>query len=208
MHTPASKQILIRDATPADALALAELTIMAGHGLHEVFYAGLIPGNSTAEIIADRRILRSGNFSSHALWRVAASAQGEILGALNSFPQEIFGQSLADPLLTPTRTKIADAITELEMSATGTYYINILAVFPECRGSGVGEALMAEADRLARRDEFNRLTLCTFEADNRTVAFYQRQGFKIIDTRPIVPHPGLEHSGNWALMARDLLSTI
>ncbi len=201
------RQIRIRDAVPGDALTLAQLTIMAGHGLHEIFYGGLVAGKSTAEIIAERRIRNPANFSSLAWWRVAIDRQGQTLGALNSFPHEVFERSTADPLLTGKRLAVAGSITELEASATGTFYINIIAVMPESRGGGIGAALMAEGERLALHSGFRRMALSTFEADARLLEFYRRHGFEIADTRPIEPHPGLDYDGNWALMTRDLSGT-
>lgn len=201
------RQIRIRDAVPGDALSLAQLTIMAGHGLHEIFYGGLIAGKSTAEIIAERRIRNPTNFSSLAWWRVAIDGQGQTLGALNSFPHLVFAASAPDPLLTAERQAVAGSITELEASATGTYYINIIAVVPERRSGGIGAALMAEGVRLASLAGFGQLALSTFEADVRLLDFYRRHGFKIADTRPIEPHPGLDYGGNWALMTRSLSET-
>ncbi len=198
------QQIRIRDAVPEDALTLAQLTIIAGHGLHEILYGGLIAGKSTAEIIAERRIRNPANFSALAWWRVAMDGQGQTLGALNSFPHAIFERSTADPLLTGKRLAVAGSITELEASATGTYYINIIAVTPERRGGGIGAALMAEGERLALHSRFSRMALSTFEADTRLLEFYRQHGFEISDTRPIEPHPGLDYGGNWALMTRTL----
>ena len=198
-----TRAIAIRDAVAADALHLARLAIMAGHGLLDIFYGGLVQGKSTAEIVAERRMLSKGNFAELANWRVAA-ADGSLLGALNSFPHAVFGTSPPDPLLTAERLSVVDALTELETSATGAYYINIVAVYPECRKTGIGGKLMAEAERLARRGGFRRMALSTFAADTGLVDFYRRQGFRIRGTRPIAPHPALEHGGEWALMVRDL----
>lgn len=206
MADDASPQsIAIRDAVAADAMQLAQLAIMAGHGLLDIFYGGLVPGKSTAEIIAERRMLRPGNFAELANWRVAMDGTGGVLGALNSFPHDVFEKSPPDPLLTAERLAVVDTLTELELSAIGTYYINIVAVFPECRKGGIGSALMAEAEKLARRGGFRRLALSTFAADTGLVDFYRRHGFRIHDTRPITPQPALDHGGDWALMTRDLV---
>lgn len=196
--------VAIRDALAADVMQLAQLAIMAGHGLLDIFYGGLIPGKSTAEIVAERRMLRPGNFAELANWRVAMDGTGGVLGALNSFPHDVFEKSPPDPLLTAERLAVVDTLTELENSANGTYYINIIAVFPVRRKGGIGSALMAEAERLALRGGFRRLALSTFEADTVLVDFYRGHGFRILGTRPIAPHPDLEHGGNWALMGRDL----
>jgi hypothetical protein len=64
---------------------------------------------------------------------------------------------------------------------------------------------MDEAERLARLlQSYTQMALCTFEADRRLVEFYQRQGYRIAKTKPIAPHPHLEHSGNWALLTKTL----
>lgn len=205
MADDASPQsIAIRDAVAADTMHLARLAIMAGHGLLDIFYGGLVPGKSTAEIVAERRMLRKGNFAELANWRIAMDGDGRMLGALNSFPHDVFDKSPPDPLLTAERLSVVETLAELETSAKGAYYINIIAVFPERRKGGIGGKLMAEAERLARRGGFRRLALSTFAADTGLVDFYRRQGFHIHDTRPITPHAALDHNGNWALMVRDL----
>jgi ribosomal protein S18 acetylase RimI-like enzyme len=199
-----AQSIAIRDALAADTMQLAQLAIMAGHGLLDIFYGGLIPGKSTAEIVAERRMLHPGNFAELANWRVARDGAGGVLGALNSFPHDVFEKSPPDPLLTAERLAVVDTLTKLETSAIGTYYINIIAVFPGHRNGGIGGKLLAEAERLARRGGFRRLALSTFAADTRLVDFYRSHGFRVLGTRPITPHPALEHGGNWALMGRDL----
>ena len=196
--------IVIRDAVAEDTMALAELAMQAGHGLLEIFYGGLIPGKTTVEIVADRRMRRAGSFSETSRWRIAEDARGIMLGAVNCFPHAVFETAAPDPLLGADRMAATASLSDLEAEARGTYYLNMIAVFPARRGGGIGAALVAEAERLARRHGFHRLTLSTFEADAALVGFYRRNGFRILGTRPIAPHAALEHGGNWALMAKDL----
>ena len=63
------------------------------------------------------------------------------------------------------RFAVIDALSELEAAAKGSYYINMIAVFPECRQGGTGRALTGEAERQARHGGFERMALATFEAD-------------------------------------------
>ena len=190
------RNIVIRNATAADTLALAGLAMLAGHGLLEIFYGGLIPGKSTLEIVAERRIGRRGSFSEISNWRIAEDGGGQMRGGLNSFAHSLFGTAQPDPLLTEDRLAPAASLLELEMEAAGSYHINMIAVFPSSQRGGMGRALMAEAERLARSQGFDRMTLSTFEADTRLVDFYRRQGFYILATREIAPHPALQHGGN------------
>lgn len=199
-----NQDLVIRNGRPADAEDLARLAVLAGHGLLDIFYGGLIPGKSTHEIVVERRILWPGGFCEANNWRVIEDAGHRLLGGLNSFPHDLFVTATPDPLLSEDRFATVASLTELEAAATGTYYVNMIAVFPERRRAGAGAALMAEAERLARLNGFRRMMLSTYEADGRLVNFYQNQGFEIHATKAIAPHPLLEHSGNWALMVRDL----
>lgn len=195
----------IRDGTRADSAELARLAIMAGHGLLDVFYRDLIPGMSTEDIVAQRRMTWPGSWAAAERWRIAVSADGRTLGGLNAFPHDVLSNAQPDPLMGPERRDAAAALGRLEEEQTpGSFYINMIAVFPERRSGGVGSVLMAEAERLARAAGFGRMTLSTFAADHKLVSFYRRHGFEIVATAPIAPHPWLEHGGDWAVMARDL----
>ena len=73
------KDILIRDAVEGDARALAEVCVMAGHGVMELFYEGLVPGKSVLDCVMARRILDRDSFATFRRWRVATDG-GAILG--------------------------------------------------------------------------------------------------------------------------------
>ena len=197
-------EILIREALAEDALALAEVAIMAGHGVMELLYEGLLPGKSLAETIIDRRIAAPASFSALGRWRVATDAAGGILGALNSFPSAVLLDAPPDPLLDEARLAPLAALSELEAACRDSYSVNIIAVFPRHRGSGAGAALMREAERLARAEGFRRMSLCTFESDPALLGFYRRHGFEVQATCPIGEHPAFTASGNFALMTREL----
>ncbi|MFT3987079.1 GNAT family N-acetyltransferase [Aestuariivirga sp.] len=194
----------IRDGRPEDAMMLAGFAIAAGHGLMEIFYGGLIPGKTTQEIVAERRVLRRGAFAEYRRWRVLEDGDGRALGGLNVLPHDVFDASPPDELLTADRLNSVASLSALEASAKGTFYLNMIAVVPEMRGKGAGALLIAEAERLARAAGFDVLTLSTFEADQSLIRFYRRNGFEIIGTAAIAPHPLLDYGGNWALLAKTL----
>ena len=152
---------------------------MAGHGLLDVFYRDLIPGMSTEDIVAQRRMTWPGSWAAAERWRIAVSADGRTLGGLNAFPHDVLSNAQPDPLMGPERRDAAAALGRLEEEQTpGSFYINMIAVFPERRSGGVGSVLMAEAERLARAAGFGRMTLSTFAADHKLVSFYRRHGFR------------------------------
>jgi GNAT superfamily N-acetyltransferase len=194
----------IRPARPADAPVLAALTVHAGHGVMDVFYAGLVPGLSTQEAVEQRRIRSAGNYAEWPRWMVAEDTAGAVLGGVNAFAHDVFGESPADPLIGPDRHAALASLSRLEDQARGTYYLNLIAVSPAARGKGIGSLLVAEAERQARAAQFGRLTLSTFESDEGLMRFYGGHGFRVLGTAPIMPHPALDHGGNWALLCKDL----
>jgi ribosomal protein S18 acetylase RimI-like enzyme len=199
------KDILIRDAVEGDARALAEVCIMAGHGVMELFYEGLVPGKSVIDCVMARRILDRDNFAAFRRWRVAADASGRFLGALNSLPHKALMNAPDDPLLDDARLRPIAELLELEGTAIDSYYVNIIAVFPQHRRSGAGAGLMRDAEHLARLQKFSRMSLCTFEDDPGLMGFYRRQGFETQARRAMAPHPAIGMSGHFALMTRELL---
>ena len=198
--------MIIRAAIAADAATLAEIVMMAGHGIMTMLYEGLVPGRTVAQTIVDRRLLNPRSFCALHLWYVAEGEHRTILGAINCLPQRVLVTAESDPLLTEERVAAVAELSELEEFAVDTYYINMIAVFPEHRRSGVGRALMAEAERLARQAGIMRLSLCTYDADAGLMAFYGSLGLVPLERRLIKPNPFFDSSGNWVLLARDLAS--
>jgi ribosomal protein S18 acetylase RimI-like enzyme len=198
------KDILIRDAVEGDARALAEVGILAGHGVMELFYEGLVPGKSVIECVMARRILDRDSFATFRRWRIATDASGNFLGALNSLPHKAFMNAPDDPLLDEARLRPIAALLELEEAAGDSYYVNIIAVYPQHRRSGAGAALMRDAEQLARLKNFRRMSLCTFEDDPGLMGFYRGQGFETQARRAIEPHRAIAMSGHFVLMTREL----
>lgn len=177
---------------------------MAGHGVMDLFYEGLVPGKSVIDCVMARRILDPGSFATFRRWRVATDASGDFLGAMNSLPHEALMTAPDDPLLDEARLKPIAGLLELEEIAAGSYHVNIIAVYPQHRRSGAGRALMRDAERQAREQNFRTMSLCTFEEDPGLMGFYRGQGFEPQARRAIGPHPALPMCGHFVLMTREL----
>ena len=70
----------IGNAEKTDAQALAQIADMAGHGLMQLLYEGLLPGKSLIDTIIERRIFAPRSISALARWRVATDGSGNVLG--------------------------------------------------------------------------------------------------------------------------------
>ena len=87
-----------------------------------------------------------------------------------------------------------------ELEAPGSLYVSGLAVLAPHRGRGIGTALMNRVDELAETKSLPRISLICFERNDRALAFYLERGFKVIASRPIVPHPSLHYQDGDALL--------
>jgi ribosomal protein S18 acetylase RimI-like enzyme len=194
----------VRRATPGDALACARLLLMASHGMAEAVFRDLIPGKSTEYIIATRRIEPAGRSSSYTNWWVAEGDHSDIAGGINAYALKEGFRSTREELLTEERIRVLRPMIALDAEATGTFFINILAVFPEHRHAGLGRRLIGLAVEEAREAGMAAVSLTTFEDDERLVSYYRAIGFATVASRPIQPHECLQAQGNLVLMTMPI----
>ncbi|WP_290739985.1 GNAT family N-acetyltransferase [Amaricoccus sp.] len=193
-------ELTIRRAMPDDALSCAQLLLMAAHGMAEAVFSDLVPGLSTEQIIASHRIEPEGRPSSHTNWWVVEGDHSDIAGGMNAYAlREVFRPS-REEVLTDERIRMLRPMIELNAEATGTFYINALAVFPEYRHAGFGRRLIALAVQGAREAGMAAVSLTTFEDDRRLVSYYRKIGFAAVASRPLQPHARLQAKGNVILM--------
>jgi ribosomal protein S18 acetylase RimI-like enzyme len=187
----------LRRATADDVPDLARLALMAGHGLFEALYEDVIPGVPASKII-ERRFRRTGTTKSYEHCWVAVD-QKRVVGGLNAYPTDDEAADPADPLLPKDRRYLIEPFKELE--APGTFYLNIVAVFPEYRSQGIGNRLLSFARTRAREIGLSELSLTTFEKNTRATALYERFGFREVKRSPGAKHESIRYSGNFVLMA-------
>lgn len=190
---------LIRPAEKADAAALAILVDIAGEGLPAYMWGTMkAPGQSILEFGRSRAGRDEGGFS----YRNATVVEidGEIAAAL-------VGYRLDDPYDVDNLSDIPEMVRpliELEAEVPGSWYVNVLATFPECRGIGLGTQLLEEAEDRAL--ESGAQTLSIIVASENTIAarLYARTGYEEVARRPVVDFPGCPHGGDWVLMTKPV----
>lgn len=187
----------VRPATISDATHLAALVDIAGEGFASYFWSQMTaPGQSPIEIGRARAMRDEGSFT----WRNAhvAEIDHEIAGAL-------VGYQITDPVPTDDIEQvpeIARPMVLLEAEAPGHWYINVLAVFPEFRGKGVGGALLGKADELGREAQAKGMALIVASENDGAVRLYARAGFVPSHRRPITGFPSYKRGGDWVLMTK------
>jgi len=194
--------VTLRRATEADVSDLVRLFMMATDGIVDVLYQDLVPGVPTEELF-EWRFTQAGSVKSYEYCWVAQEGTRAI-GMVHAYPIDSLADAPSDPRLTADRLAVLAPLGALVEQASGSYYINAVAVSPECRGSGIGNQLMALAMSEAQQQGFAEVSLLVFEQNSRAAALYRRLGFEIAARSPVVPHPLIHHTGDLLLMMRRL----
>jgi ribosomal protein S18 acetylase RimI-like enzyme len=196
LRAAAESTTVIRAATPDDAEALVRVVLMAGDGLPVLYWSAIAaPGEDP--IAAGLARVRSGQgaFSYHNAF--VADRDGRTVGGLVGYPI-VDGEGDLDGFPPPIRPLIA-----LEAKAVGRWYVNIIAVDPEARRTGVASRLLAEADLRAKVAGTAGLCLSVADSNHAARRLYEAAGYRDFAFEPMVKE-GWDHPGSaWILMVKD-----
>jgi GNAT superfamily N-acetyltransferase len=188
--------IVFRAAAPADAYALAELSIMAGDGMYEFLLEEMAPREMLAGLIARSMKQDAGGFS----WRHCFVADDKgVVGMINAFPAAWLREEERD-ILPQDRVQILDPIDQAQ--DWDSFLVNSIAVRPQRRRQGIGKGLMKMAIEQARAGAFTRLTANVWADNVAARGLFETEGFAMQTRVEVPPHPGLAHTGGSLLMAR------
>ena len=188
-----------RRATPGDALELAELINMAGEGMPFYLWSRMAEPGETAWELGQRRAVREeGGFSYRN--SVVRDEGGRAGAALIGYPladePEPWNPADMPPMFVP--------LQELEDLAPGTWYVNVLASYPECRGKGYGTELLAIAETLTAEAGCRGLSIIVSDGNPGAVRLYERTGYERVASRPIVKDDWDNPGENWILLTKRL----
>jgi ribosomal protein S18 acetylase RimI-like enzyme len=192
-------QPIFRPATKADAAALAVLVDIAGEGLPAYMWSTLkAPAQSLLEFGRERAQREQGGFSYRN--SVVAEVGGEVAASL-------VGYRLDDPydlgILAET-SEIVRPLVRLEAKAPGSWYVNVLATFPEFRRMGIGGQLLAVAQGKAREQGAPFLSVIVGSWNEPAARLYGGAGYSALAREPAILFPGCPHKGDWVLMVKSL----
>ncbi len=187
-----------RPATTDDAADMAELVNIAGHGLPLYLWGKTArPEQSAWDVGRERARHGTGGFAFRNT--VVREVDGKVAACLIGYALVEKPGPIDDdvpPMLVP--------LLELENEVPGTWYINVLATYPEYRGAGYGSELLGIAETLAIETECRGMSLITSDSNVGARRLYERAGYREFAMRPILKE-SWEHSGvNWVLMLKKL----
>ena len=188
-----------RPAAKADASALAVLVDIAGEGLPAHLWNTLkAPGQSILEVGRERAAREEGGFSYRNA--IIAEVDGEIAACLVGYrlddPYDLGDLEQAPQVVRP--------LVLLEAKARGSWYVNVLATFPEFRRCGIGIELLGIAEGKAREEGAHALSVIVAAENERAARLYAAAGYEALAAEPIFAFPGCPHGGDWLLMVKPL----
>lgn len=189
----------IRRATLNDCYSIAELALIAGEGIPAFFWEqSRGEGEDIVSVGARNLASESENFSyknAHVAI-VDECIAGMLLAYRLPSAEEAEDVSDFPAFIRP--------LIELEQCVPGSFYVNMLAAYPQFRGQGVGTALMSVARQLAQEAACQTISLEVFGQNEGALRLYQRLGYSIVESRDVVPHPCHPHTGKIFLLTKPL----
>ena len=189
----------LRPARKSDAVALAALIDIAGEGIPVyLWYLMKAPKQSVFEFGRGRAARDEGNFSYKNA--TVAEFDGEVVAGLVDY-------RLADPYEIGDLAELPEVIRPLvllESKVPGSWYINILATFPEFRGLGIGARLLALAEERGRAHAAPYASMIVASENDGALRLYARSGYQETARALVVGYPGCAHGGEWVLMVKTI----
>jgi len=195
-----SELYLFRPAQSSDARQIAELVAISSDGVAVIDWeqqAG--DENCTALDIGERiyQIPQQGYSYASA---TIVEKNGQTAGMLLTFPMP--DSSPRNPENRPNAHDANVFAPYMYLEEPNSWYICGVAFYPQYRGQGLGTEMMALANEQAKEKGFSQLSLVAFEQNTGSVRLYERLGYRVVDSAPVVPHPMIHYGGNALLMTR------
>ncbi len=188
-----------RHATIADAEAMAELVNYAGEGMPLYLWERMASGNESPWDVGVSRAQReTGGFSYRNT--VVREHDERVVAALIGYRLP----DVPDPVDLDELPPMFVPLQELEDEVPATWYINVLATYPEFRGRGFGAELLGVAGQLARETASRGLSLIVSDANTDARRLYERTGFREVGSRPMVKDDWQNPGQNWVLLSRPV----
>ncbi len=185
-----------RRASPQDAQALAELVDFASEGLALHLWSRFAGHGGDPWAVGRERARReAGAFSYRNA--VVVEREGRIAAGLIGYPLPDAPEPIPD-----TMPAMFVPLQELENLVPATWYVNVLAAYPQERGRGHGRSLLALADRIATDAGTKGLSIIVSDANTGARRLYERVGYREIARRPKVKEDWANAGTEWVLLVK------
>lgn len=180
-----------------DAATLAELGNFAGEGLPLYLWDTMKqPGETAWDVGRNRAEREQGSFSYRNA--VVAESDGRCVACLIGYPQPEVPATIDYGTMPPMFVPLQ----ELENLAPDTWYVNVLAVYPEHRRQGLGAELLKIAEELAYATGKKGMSLIVSDANLGARRLYERCLYQETGARPMIKERWKNEGRNWVLLTK------
>jgi ribosomal protein S18 acetylase RimI-like enzyme len=188
---------MIRKAQTSDTEHLVRFVNMASDNLSLHFWKRSVGPEGDPWAYGRERAARdAGNFSYSNAW--LAEVDGEVAACLLGYPAD-------DPApIAPETPPIFVPLLELEALAPGSWYLNVLATYEGHRGKGLGSALLAQAEDIARSGGHKSISLIAEDTHLDALRLYRAKGYQEVARRPVVKGDWQVDASEWILFVKPV----
>ncbi|MEO1346745.1 MAG: GNAT family N-acetyltransferase [Pseudomonadota bacterium] len=185
----------LRLATEADAPQLAELVNFAGEGMPLHVWTSLAKDGEDPWEFGQRRQAKKAKEGEIVVMDFGQGAVAGLTGyVIGPDPEEISADFPA--MFSP--------LQELENQALNTWYINVLACYPEHRRRGYGAQLLRLAEDICQAKGLQRLSLIVASNNTGAKRLYERMGFVQSAKAKCIKDTWDTDMDHWELMLKAL----
>jgi ribosomal protein S18 acetylase RimI-like enzyme len=190
--------ISVRQAERNDALHVAALIDIAGHGIEAELWNDNVDADQSPIAAARRMIIEDVALPYHLSKAYLLEVDGEIAGGLIGGPVPEVKVALTG------YPSYFEPLLELESRVPGYWAVIGVAVYQEFRGQGLARHLLDHAEFLARRQRSKGLSIVVEDTNTVAIMLYHRWGFQDYETRPWLSFNGRTGPKKWVLLTRSL----
>jgi len=189
----------IRKAVKSDVKDIARLALIAGEGIPAWFWAqSAKQGQPLEDVGAARLLYEEDNFSYQNVHVAVIDNNVAAMILAYRLPEADNAEDLNE------LPQFIRPLVELEQCVPASFYINMIATYPQYRSMSVGTKLMSIVDRLASNAGCTLSSIEVFDQNDGALRLYQRLGYKIIENRQVMPHTSHPYNGHIVLLTRPV----
>jgi len=189
----------IRKAVKSDVKDIARLALIAGEGIPAYFWAqSAAAGQQLEDVGASNLLSENNNFSYRNVHVAVIDDNVAAMILAYRLPDADNAEDL-DEL-----PEFIRPLVELEQCVPSSFYINMIATYPQYRNMSIGTKLMGIVDKAAKDAGCTLSSIEVFDQNEGALRLYQQLGYEIIQKRAVVPHACHPYKGQIVLLTRPI----
>ncbi len=188
----------IRQADIRDALEIAAIVDIAGHGIDLDHWMKFRDGDHSVLSAARRLVLEDRTLPYHYSRAHVLEFDGRIAGGL------VGGLTGEEPGLAGQSPPYLERLETLENRVPGYWNVLAIAVYPEFRGQGLASKLLDHAVRLASQSGARGLSIVVEDTNAKAITLYKKKGFETAERAPWIAYGGRSGPKNWVMLTKPV----